>query len=278
VRSTSCALRQGPFSLTLLCRQTYIEFYTQKEASGAKRLIDKMPGDGGHLGQKKITTQYWNPTMNPFRTLPKDAPTRGKDAVRPAPTGPYNDRGNFNERNSYNERGNYGGGFRGRGGFSGGRGNMGQNNFNRNYGNNNMGYNNMGGGGGFGNQNGNTGGNFGFGARGGMMGGGMRGNPGGMRGGRGGMMGMNPMGGMPMGMPGNMGMGMMGNGMQGKGPTFFYSQILSRRGCYDGGSCRLYAWTLSTRFTRPAGLVELGSPHPLDPGLIVHPSWQAPTN
>lgn len=153
-----------------------------------------------------MTTSYWNPGMNPFRTLPKDAPARVKEQPRAAPSGPYNDRGG------------YSGGFRGRGGFSGGRGGMNQTNFNQNRNfNNNMGFNsNMGGGGGFNGPMG--GGNFGFnGGRGGMMGGGMRGGPGGMRGGRGGnMMGMGPMGGMPMGMPGNMGMMGMGGGMPGK--------------------------------------------------------------
>lgn len=154
-----------------------------------------MPADGGHLGQKKISTQYWNPNINPFRTLPKDAPARGKDQTRGGVSGSYNERGNYN---------NAGGGFsRGRGGFNGGRGNMNQNNYNRNFsGGNNMGYNNnMMGGGGFNGHNGQ--GNFGFNNR-GMMGG-MRGGPN-MRG-RGGMM-MNPMG-IGMGMP----MGMMGPGM-----------------------------------------------------------------
>lgn len=168
-----------------------------------------MPADGGHLGQKKISTQYWNTNANPFRTLPKDAPTRGKDQARSTPTtSSYSERGNYSNNNSS---------FRGRGGFNGGRGGMNQGNYNRNF-NNNMGYNN--------NNNNMVGGfqgppanNFAFNNRGNMMGGGMRGGPG-MRGGRGGnMMGMNPMGmgGMGMGMPGNMGMGMMGgpNGMAG---------------------------------------------------------------
>ena len=176
-------------------RQIYIEFYTPQESTAAKHFVDKMPADAGQLGQKRITTQYWNPAVNPFRTLPKDAPARGKDQGRSAPSGPYNDRGNFS------------GGFRGRGGFGGPRGNMNQGNYNRNF-SGNMGYNNMGGGG-FGGPGGV--GNFGFNNRGNMMGGGMRG--GGMRGrGGGNMMGMNPMGGMNMGMPGNMGMGMMGAG------------------------------------------------------------------
>ncbi|KAF4124801.1 RRM domain protein [Geosmithia morbida] len=187
--------------------QTYLEFYTPQAATAAKHLVEKLPEDGGSFGVKKITAQYWNTQMNPFRTLPKDAPTRGKDQSRSTPTGTYNDRGGYG-----------GGGFRGRGGFGGPRGNMnnqGYSNNNRNF--NNMGYNNNMGGG-FG-----GGGNFGFSNRGNMMGGNLRGGPGAMRGRGGNMMGMginpmgmNPMGGMAMGMPGGMGMGMMGaNGMPG---------------------------------------------------------------
>lgn len=205
-------------------RQTYIEFDSVDATSTAKHLIDKMPADGGHLGQKKIQSQYWNPNANPFRTLPKDAPTRGsKDQPRSTTTTSYNERGNYQNHNNN---------YRGRGGFGGGRGGMNQN-YNRGGYNNNMGYNNnnnnMGNnmGGGYGGPNPN---NFGFNNRGNMMGGGMRGGPG-MRGRGGNMMGMNPMGGMGnmgnmsnmggmggmgMGMPGNMGMGMMGpNGMPG---------------------------------------------------------------
>jgi hypothetical protein len=196
--------------------QTYIEFGSLSAATTAKRLIDKMPADGGHLGQKKISTQYWSTNANPFRTLPKDAPTRGKDQPRSTTsTTSYSDRGNYANNNT----------FRGRGSFSGGRGGMNQGNYSRNFGNN-MGYNNMGGG--FGGPNNNNNNNsFGFNNRGNLMGGGMRGTAG-MRGGRGGnMMNMNPMGGMGgmgMGMPGNMGMGMMGgpNGMPGK---IFFSPL-----------------------------------------------------
>lgn len=174
-------------------RQVYVEFHSRNTAATSKRHVEQL-GPGTPQGAKKIHVAFWNPNVNPFKTLPKDAPARGKDQNR----GGFTDRGNF-------------GGFRGRGGMNN-RGHMGQNNFNRNFNNNNntnnMGFNNNMGG--FNNNN-NMGNNYGF-NRGGMMGGGMRGNN--MRG-RGGpnMMGMNPMG-MPMGMPGNMPMGMMG-GMQG---------------------------------------------------------------
>lgn len=182
-------------------RQTYVEFDSLQAATAAKHLISQMPSDSGNMG-KKISAAYWNTSMNPFRTLPKDAPARGAKEPGRTTSGSYNDRGGYNNNN---------GGYRGgRGGFNANRGgNMGQNNFQRNNYNNNvggmggMGYN----GGGY---NNGMQGQFGFNPRGNMMGGGMRG--GGMRGGRGGpMMGMNM--GMPMGMPGNMpAMGMMGPG------------------------------------------------------------------
>jgi hypothetical protein len=179
-------------------------------ATAAKHIIEEVTNEPAQAGIKKTTIQFWNPGANPFRTLPKDAPMRGKEQQPGGSTGPYNNQGNFR------------GGFRGgRGGFNNNRGNMGQGNFRGGYNNNqqqnHMNFNNMGGG-----FNGPMGGNpqqfGGFqGNRGNMMGGGMRGNMGGMRGRGGNMgMGMNHMGGMPMGMPGNMGMGMMGPGMPGK--------------------------------------------------------------
>lgn len=183
------------------CSQAYVEFHTPQASTASKHYIDQLSADGGQPGQKKMATQYWNPGMNPFRTLPKDAPARVKEQPRAAPSGPSG---------PYNDRGGYQGGYRGRGGFN--RGGMNQNNYNRNGFNPNMGGNgfnpNMGGGGFNGNMGG-PGGNFGgFNGRGGM-----RGGPGGMRGGRGGnMMGMNPMGNMQFSMPGNMNMGMMGPG------------------------------------------------------------------
>lgn len=171
---------------------------------------------------KKHTVTYSNPNVNPFRTLPKDAPMRaGKDGQNNrATSGTYNDRSSQNGPN-----GNFGGNFRGRSsGYNASRGNMNNmnsGNFNRNFANQAMG--NIGGGfqapmGGFqGNPMANQ---FGGYNRGGMMGA-MRGGPGGMRGGRGGMgnnmNGMMPMGGMPMaGMNAGMNAG-MGGGMGGMG-------------------------------------------------------------
>ncbi|KAG6004677.1 hypothetical protein E4U21_000832 [Claviceps maximensis] len=197
--------------------QVYIEFQSRQAATAAKHYIAESATEGG-AAVKKLSVSYWNPGMNPFKTLPKDAPARGKEMTRSTPSVPYNDRGN------------YGGGFRGRGGFNSSRGSMNQNNnynnnnSNRNFSHGPMGFNNNMGGGGFNNPMG--AGNFGFNNRGNMMGGGMRGGPGGMRGNRGGaanMMGMASMGGMPMGMPGNMGMMGMGGGMpgiQGMAPNF----------------------------------------------------------
>jgi hypothetical protein len=197
-------------------RQAYVEFTSQQAATAAKHKIESF-GDGLQY-VKKHTVAYSNPNVNPFRTLPKDAPTRAtKDGQgnRATPSGYNSERGG----------GNFGGNFRGRTpGYIPNRGNMNNinNNFNRNFSGQSMG--NIGGGfsspmGGFpGNpMAGQFGGGF---NRGGMMGG-MRGGPGGMRGGRGGisngMMNGMPMGGMPMGgmagMP--MNMGQMGGAMPG---------------------------------------------------------------
>lgn len=206
--------------------QAYVELTSQQAATATKHKIDTF-GDGQQY-VKKHTVTYSNPNVNPFRTLPKDAPMRvGKDGQNNrAATGNFNnDRGSQNSPN-----GGFGGNFRGRTpGYNAGRGNMNGNmnngNFNRNF--SNPGITNMGGGfqtsmGGFqGNPMGNQ---FGVFNRGAMMGG-MRGAPG-MRGGRGGMgnamNGMIPMGGMAMGgMAGGMGgmgpmnMGQMGGGMPG---------------------------------------------------------------
>ena len=212
--------------LIVLSSQAYVEFTSQQAATAAKHKIDAF-GEGQQYA-KKHTVTYSNPNVNPFRTLPKDAPMRsGKDSQsnRATSGGFNNDRGNQN----------FSGNFRGRTpGYNASRGgmsnNMNANNFNRNFSVQGMG--NMGGGygspmGGF---PGNTmGGQYGAGFnRGGMMGG-MRGGPAGMRGGRGsmanGMMGGMPMAGMPMagmaamgGMP--MNMGQMGGGMQGTNSLF----------------------------------------------------------
>lgn len=169
---------------------------------------------------------YSNPNINPFKSLPKDAPVRvSKDGPgNRAVSGNYeSSRGNFGNNNfrgrgGYGNRGamnNMGGGFRGN--FTAGMNNRGS------FQGQNGGFqgNNMGGG--FGNFNN------------GMMNV-MRGGAGGFRGGRGGMstgmgngmMGI-PMGGVPMpmgsmggmgGMGGPMGMNNMGGGMPGmKIPT-----------------------------------------------------------
>jgi hypothetical protein len=209
--------------LTVARSQAYVEFSSQQAATAAKHKIDAF-GEGQQY-VKKHTVTYSNPNVNPFRTMPKDAPMRAGKEGQTTRTGSDN----------YNStRGNSGGNYRGnsfrgnRAGFTPGGGmQMNNNNFNqnRNFSNPAM-ANNMGGGfnagmgGGF--QNNNMGQFGGFNRGGGMMGG-MRGGPN-MRG-RGGMnnamMGAMPMGGMPMaGMPGAMGgmpmnMGQMGGGMPG---------------------------------------------------------------
>lgn len=197
-----------------------------------------MESDGQQT--KKFTVTYTSATSNPYRTLPKDAPVRGKDGQRNQdnrPSGGYNSPGGIS--NSPNQgsmnfgmnnfRGGGRGGFNNRGGPMNNMGGFQNRNFSGP----------MGGGSPGGFQGGLMGGfagpNMGgmppyggFPNRGGMMGG-MRGGPMGNRGGRGGMgpnnmmtgmPGMGGMGGMMGGMPGPMG-GMGGNmamgpmGMQG---------------------------------------------------------------
>ncbi|KAJ3576342.1 hypothetical protein NPX13_g3736 [Xylaria arbuscula] len=192
--------------------QAYLEFSSQQAATAAKHQIESSGLDGAQPGGKKHNVIYSSPHTNPFRTLPKDAPARGKDNAvsRGGSSGSFNDRG--------------GGNFRGRGNFNGPRGG-----FNRNFG---------GGGGGFG-------GNFGFGGmpggggnffRGGMMGGNMGGMRGGMRGGRGGGgmgPGMNP--GVGPGMSNGMNNGMMG-GMGGMGMPMMNFQQPPFNPAFFGGN------------------------------------------
>ncbi|OBT64520.1 hypothetical protein VE03_05346 [Pseudogymnoascus sp. 23342-1-I1] len=213
--------------------QAYVEFSSQQAATAAKHKIDTF-GEGQQYVKKHVVT-YSNPNVNPFKTLPKDAPMRaGKDGPANRPVA-----GNYNDRSQQSAGSNYGGNFRGRGGYN--RGNMNNNmggGYNRNFQNQSMG--GMGGNfqapmGGF-NAGSMGGGQFSGGFnRGGMMNN-MRGGPGVMRGGRGGMnsgmmggmpMGGMQMGGMPGGMPGmggpmNMGMGagMPGAGFPGMQPHF----------------------------------------------------------
>ncbi|EYE96138.1 RNA-binding protein [Aspergillus ruber CBS 135680] len=220
--------------------QAFIEFTTIQAATAAKHKIETVNATGQTPRKHSLT--YTSPHMNPFRTLPKDAPMRKDNQARsasgfntPAPNM------NFGMNNmGGGGGGGGGGGFRGgRGGFNN-RGNMNNNmGFNRNFQNPMGGFQAAPMVGGF--QPNPMGGmqNYGFNNRGNMMGGGMRGGPGGMRG-RGGamagpnMMGMpamNPMGGMGMnpmgggmnpmmgGMGGNMGMQGQG-GFQGPNPAF----------------------------------------------------------
>ncbi|KAI9703292.1 MAG: hypothetical protein M1836_007858 [Candelina mexicana] len=247
-------------------RQAFIELISPQAATAVKQKIESF--GAGQQYAKKHTVTYTAASTNPFRTLPKDAPARGKDGPR--------ERDNRSTTGSFNSPGSMGGGANpaptnfgmnnmGGGGFRGGRG--GYNNRGAPMHNMNGGYGNRSfsgpmptphGGfqgapmGGF--QGGPMGGMQQFGNfhnRGGMMGG-MRGGPAGMRGGRGGM-GMTgmmsglPMGGMGMGMgmggmsgpmggmAGNMGMGQMAGGMQ--GTTGFYNPYaaIGYRGPVVGG-------------------------------------------
>lgn len=214
--------------------QAYIEFSSQQAATAAKRYIDGMQsGEGGTNQQRRPSIAFHNAHVNPFKTLPKDAPQRQSrdNQGRGAPAGP-----NFHSGppvNNFQASGSGGSGFQnnfrgGRGGYN--RGGM-RGGFNNNYGgpnmngfnNNNMGFNNPMGGGGF--NRGGMGGGF---NRGGAN---MRG-----RGGMNNMMGGAPMMGNPMGMGGMMpGMNMMGGGMgMGELPVFLCGSnfpLLERSGC-----------------------------------------------
>ncbi|KZF20480.1 hypothetical protein L228DRAFT_28740 [Xylona heveae TC161] len=220
--------------------QVFVEFISPQAATAVKQKIESFNANPQQL--KKHTVNFTAATANPFRTLPKDAPARGKD-------------GRDHRSGSFGSPGGMGGGvspvagnFGMGGGFRGGRGG-----FNRGGAMNNMG--------GYGNRNFSPVGGMAssgypsagpmagfqpamgmqpygnFGNRGNM---GMRNGPGGNRG-RGGMAPSPMMGGMPMGnmgmamgaMPGQMGamgagmnMGPMG-GMQGQasfaGPTPHYN-------------------------------------------------------
>jgi hypothetical protein len=206
-------------STDVIPRQVYILFSSPQAATAAKHKIESF-GEGQKYRQR-FTVSFTSPTYNPFKTTPKDGPTRNGGQGNRAASGGYNNNATMNGAPSF--IGNTAGGaYRGRGGYN--RGGMSTGGYSRggfqqpmaqsyNAGGMNGGYQApamgaMGYGGGF--QN-----------RGGMMpnmrGGGMGGMRGGARGGMStGMMGM-PMGGMGMGMPQQMGMGGMPQmGMQGR--------------------------------------------------------------
>ncbi len=245
-------------------RQAFIELSSPQAATAVKHKIESF--GAGQQYAKKHTVTYTSASSNPFRTLPKDAPARGKDGPR--------ERDNRSTTSNFNSPGGMGGGANpaplnygmnnmGGGGFRGGRG--GYNNRGAPMQNMNGGYGNRSfsgpmptpqGGfqgppmGGF--QGGPMGGMQQFNNfhnRGGMMGG-MRGGPTGMRGGRGGMgpngmMSGMPMGGMGMGMggmpgsmggmAGNMGMGQMSGGMQGTRGFYNHYAATGYRGPAVGG-------------------------------------------
>jgi hypothetical protein len=209
--------------------QVFVEFSSPQASTAMKHQIESLASSQPNA--RKHTIVYTNPSQNPFKTLPKDAPMRGNKDDRPQRSGSqgsYNSPGgvqqnNYGMNNSGGYRGGRGGGY---GNRAGGFNNAGYNN-NRNFSGQMGGYNNsVGRGGGYQNTNmgmNNFGGGYNQGAV--MMGNNMRGGMGGMRGGRGGMGGgMMPMGGMGMGMAG-MGMNpmMAGMGMQG---MFYESWML----------------------------------------------------
>ncbi|EER24454.1 hypothetical protein D8B26_005227 [Coccidioides posadasii str. Silveira] len=226
--------------------QAFVEFTSPQAATAAKHQIESL--NAAQQSARKYSVNYTQPHTNPFRTLPKDNPMRGKDDRSRSSSAGFNSpvQGmNFGMGNTGGYRGGRGGGFN-RGGM-----NMGGFNANRNF-SNPMGSGGFQGGamGGAGFQGTPVGGMQpygGFGNRGGMMGSNMRGGPnmrgrGGMGGPMGGNMmpvggmggvgmggmgmgGMGGMGGMPNQMGGMMGgmqggMGMQGQGFQGQNPHF----------------------------------------------------------
>jgi len=197
-------------------RQVFVQMQTPQATTALKHQLEAYYKDAQQ--GKKPNVVYQPTHINPFKTLPKDAPPREKRDNRSSS-------GHFGGGQSGNQGGyNRGGGFGGRGGY-GPRSN--QVNFqNRNFSGpagGNMGMGGYGGGNampGFGGAVNNMNPINNFNHRGGMMGG-MRGGMGNPRG-RGGanMMGnmgaMGAMGGnMPMGGMGGMGMGMGMGGMPG---------------------------------------------------------------
>jgi hypothetical protein len=211
--------------------QVYLEFYSPQAATATKHHIDGLAS--AQPTTRKHTTIYTSATNNPFKTLPKDAPTRGRDE-RPVRGGGYNS----------GPRGEYNSGFRGGRGRGFDRGGYGQYNNNRNFSppmsggynnQNNVSFqNNMGMNGGFGG---------GFSNRGNMMGGGMRGGMGGMRGGRG-AMNMMPMGAMGMNMMNPM---MAGMGMGGMLNYFPYTITFTRVDLLYQGSKAINSIPCSTQ-------------------------------
>jgi hypothetical protein len=212
----------SPLSWSLIShlpyRQAFIEFTTPQAATAAKHKIESF--HTGQQGSRKYSVAYTQPHTNPFRTLPKDNPMRGKEerGSRSVSTGSFNSPSTPNMSFSMNNTGIAYRGGRGAGFNRGGMTNtMGGFNPNRNF-------TSPMGGGGF--QGGPVGGfqptpmgNMqpygGFNNRGGMMGNNMRGGPAGMRG-RGGMGGAGPNTMMQVGGVGGMGgMGMGGMGMGG---------------------------------------------------------------
>ncbi|KAF2876905.1 hypothetical protein BDV95DRAFT_601318 [Massariosphaeria phaeospora] len=192
--------------------QVYVQLQSPQASTALKHQLDSLYENQTHT--KKPSAVFNPPHINPFKTAPKDVPTREKNRGERAsssnyggsPAGNGGNYNRFNNRGSFNNNRGSNMGYQNRN-FSGpAAGNMaaGMGGYGGPAPMNNFGAGAMGG------MN-NFGGGF---NRGGMMGGGMRG---GMnhRGARGGNMAMNNMGGMNMPMGGTM-MG-MNPGMMGMG-------------------------------------------------------------
>ncbi|KPI44638.1 uncharacterized protein AB675_8569 [Cyphellophora attinorum] len=179
--------------------QVYLLFRSAGASTAVKHKVETLTD--GTSQNRKFSVSFSNPSSNPFKTLPKDAPARSKEER--SSRGAYNNTGH--SKGDYLDRGSFRG--RGRGGYDRGGGNRNFSGPSTNGGfnsNNNIYGNNM-----------NAGSNFAFTGRGGMVAGNMRAGTMNMRGGRGAAMNSAMMMGS-MGMPA-MGMNpmMAGMGMQG---------------------------------------------------------------
>lgn len=180
--------------------QVYLLFDSPGASTAVKQKVETLTD--GSSQNRKFTVAFSNPSSNPFKTLPKDAPARTKEER--SSRGAYS---NGHSRGDHSDRGSFRGRGRGhdRGGFNRNFSGPASSGYNNN--NNNMYAGNMGAGVG-----------FGFNGRGGMHAGNMRAGGMNMRGGRGAVMNSSMMNMGPMGMP-SMGMNpmMTGMGMQGNG-------------------------------------------------------------
>ncbi len=91
----------------------FVEFWSLQGATATKHAVENHPPIGG----KKLTVNFCATSSNPFRTLPKDPPSKG--------IGRGSSSNGYNANTNYGNRGNYSGGqtnFAGRGNYGANRG------------------------------------------------------------------------------------------------------------------------------------------------------------